>query len=179
MNTETLSDEEITTRTEAARSGVMLVVDADLPKLARRHRRRIGITIAVGALAAVALTAGTLAVVQATHEQTTYSVQCYSQASTSSSYTTATEPIAVNTTTGQTADRPPSEPVSVCGGMWRMGMVGQKPDPNRDPNTANFPVPQLVACTLPNGVGAAFPKNGSSATEAEFCDSLGLTPWSK
>jgi hypothetical protein len=177
MNTEILSDEEIATRVEWARSEVMRTVEDDAPALTRRHRRRVGIAIAVAGVAALALTAGTIAVVQATHEQTTYSVLCYSGASTSSSYGTAADPNATNARTGQT-DRQAADPVSVCGDMWRMGLVGQKPDPQRDPNTANFPVPQLVACTTANGVGAAFPRGGSHASKADFCDSLGLTPWS-
>jgi len=176
MNTETLSDEEIATRVERSRFEVMRTVEAELPMLARRHRRRVGITIAVAGAAALALTAGTIAVVQATREQINYSVLCYSGASTSSSYTTATDPTATNTKTGQT-DRKATDPVSVCGETWRMGLVGQKPDPQRDPNTANFPVPKLVACTTANGVGAAFPRGNSSATGTDFCNSLGLTPW--
>jgi hypothetical protein len=178
MNTETLSDEEIATRVERARSEVMRTVLDDVPMLTHRHRRRVGITIAVAGAAALALTAGTVAVVQATHEQITYSVLCYSGASTSSSYTTAADPTATNTKTGQ-SDRQAVDPVSVCGETWRMGLVGQKPDPQRDPNTANFPVPRLVACATANGVGAAFPRGASSATETDFCESLGLTPWSK
>ncbi|MEJ1229809.1 MAG: hypothetical protein WDM88_02860 [Galbitalea sp.] len=166
-------------RVERARSGVMHAVDADVPMLTRRRRRRrVSITVAGAGLAAVVLTAGTVAVVQATQEQIGYSVICYSAASTSSDYATASDPTATNTVTGQT-DREAADPVSVCGDMWRSGLVGQKPDAQRDPNTANFPIPQLVACTTTDGVGAAFPREGSGATETDFCDSLGLAPWSK
>ena len=177
MNTQTLSHEEIATITRRARSGVMSVVETDLPARVRRHHRRVGIAVAVSALAAVALTAGTVAVIQASHDQRTYSVQCYSQASTSSSFTTTVEGEATNSLTGQKAVRPVAEPLSVCGEMWRMGLVGQKPAPGQDPNTANYPVPQLVACTLSDGVGAAFPREGSIENQTDFCDALGLTPW--
>ena len=47
----------------------------------------------------------------------------------------------------------------------------------QDPNAANFPVPELVGCTLSNGVGAGFPRGDSTATSEEFCRDLGLTIW--
>jgi hypothetical protein len=178
MNTDTLSDEEIAARTARVWANIVLEIQGDMPALERRHRRRVGFTIAAAGAGALALTAGTLAVVQATHEQTTYSVQCYSQASTSSTYGTASEPLPINSATGHAGTRAAVDPVSACGHMWREGLVGQQPDPQRDPNSANFPVPPLIACTLANGVGAAFPKGDSNDNQASFCDSLGLTPWS-
>ena len=77
---------------------------------------------------------------------------------------------------GEEASRDVLDPVTICGDLWRMGLVGQDAAP-ADPNTANFPVPELVGCTLANGIGAAFPRGDSTATSEEFCRDLGLTSW--
>jgi hypothetical protein len=143
------------------------------------HRRRVGLIVAVSGLAAVALTVGTFAVAQAVRPQTALSVLCFEHASTSSGYTTAAMGSATNAPTGQIDHRGDADPVAVCASAWRVGQVDRKVDSGRDQKTAQFPVPQLVACTMANGVGAAFPREGSHATAARFCDSLGLIVWSK
>ena len=61
--------------------------------------------------------------------------------------------------------------------MWRMGLIGQGTPPT-DPNNTHLPVPDLVGCTEHNGVGAGFPRDGSTASTDDFCTHLGLTTWS-
>lgn len=143
------------------------------PRFSRARKTAVA-AIAAGGLA-VALTGGAIAVVQATQEQISYSVQCYDAASINANFTTVATPTATDNVTGEES-RDATNPVTTCGDIWRMGLIGQEAAP-ADPNAANFPVPELVGCTLSNGVGAGFPRGDSTATSEEFCRDLGLTIW--
>lgn len=46
-----------------------------------------------------------------------------------------------------------------------------------DPNDGTLPVPPLVACTGRDGIVAVFPREGSSASDKDFCGTLGLANW--
>jgi len=164
---EVLSDEEVTRRVGAIRSSLAVTI----PLARTRRRRQIAIAAAVGA--AVALTGAAL-VVKATSDQVHFEVTCYEHASLDSNFTQAGSVLGVdeNGVPGRTR----VDPVSTCGDLWRMGAIGQETRPD-DPNTANFDVPELVGCTLPNGESAGFPRDGSTASDSDFCHKLGLAPW--
>lgn len=168
-----MTETEVDNRVGRLRDNVLTAVTAT-----KTHRiSRAGRTaIILGASAlALSLTGGTVAVVQATQEQITYSVTCYEEASLTSNYTTVASPLAVNTDTGDES-RDATDPVASCSEMWRMGLIGQDQPPT-DPNAANFPVPELVGCTQSNGVGVAFPRRDSTASDVAFCQNLGLAIW--
>ncbi len=143
------------------------------PRFSRARKGAIA-AITAGGLA-VALTGGAIAVVQATHEEVSYSVQCYDAASVNAHFTTVGTPIATDIVTGEES-RDATDPVATCGEMWRMGLIGQDAAPD-DPSAADFTVPELVGCTLENGIGAGFPRGDSAATSEEFCQNLGLAIW--
>jgi hypothetical protein len=173
----TLPDEdEITARLAMVR-GVVLGTSAGVHMRRTNHATRVGLIVGASAVGVLGLTAGTIAVVNATQDQISYSVNCYSADSLTSSYTTVQSPTATNSATGQT-DRAVTDPVTTCTDMWRMGLIGQSTKP-ADPNSANFPVPDLVACALSNGVGAGFPRTDSTISDKDLCDSLGLAVWSR
>lgn len=165
--TDILSDQEVTRRVSAIRSEVV----AAIPRARARRRRKIAIAAVAGA--AVALTGAAL-VVRATSEQVRYEVTCYEHASLDSSFTQALSILGIDD--NGVPGRSEVDPVATCGDLWRMGALGQEVRPE-DPNTANFDVPELVGCTLPNGASAGFPREGSTATRVDFCHDLGLAPW--
>ena len=168
-----ISDQEIERRVTETRSLVLERIGATKPRRVS-SRTRAGVAIAVASAGVLSLTAGVVVVAMATPEQVSYSVNCYEKASLSSTYTTATDPEA--TSSNGTVTRTRTNPISSCAAMWKMGLLGQATPPS-DPNTAHFPVPALVGCTMANGVGAGFPRGQSSDSDADFCSGLGLTPW--
>lgn len=172
----TMSDEEtdLAARLAAARRNVLATIaDERTPRFSRRGK--LAVVAGAGALA-LGVTGGAIAIAAAPPEAVAYSVQCYEAADLGSRYTTLGHPIAIDDATGEEQNRDTTDPVADCGEMWRMGVVGQDEVPD-DPNAAQFPVPELVGCTLPSGVGAAFPRGESSARDDEFCGALGLAVW--
>jgi hypothetical protein len=172
---ETLPGGKPTTTAERARSAVRSIPEADAPTPSQRHRWRVPLIVAVSVLVALALAVGAFAVAQATAAQASYSVLCFDHASTSSGYVQATS----GTARSASVERHAADPAAICASAWRVGQVGQKVGAGQDQKAAHLTVPPLVACTMANGVGAAFPREGSDATVARFCNSLGLTVWSK
>jgi len=166
------SEEEVTARLAAARRNVL----SQIPTAPRRRRRlrRLGIGVAV-LVGAATLTATAVAIHQATTEQITYSVDCFEKADMTSRSASVESSEATNNLTGATS-REPTDPVTSCQDMWRMGLLGQMTPP-ADPDTADFPVPDIVACKEANGVGAGFPRGDSTLSNAEFCQDLGLAAW--
>jgi hypothetical protein len=146
----------------------------------RTHRfsraGRVTILVAGSSLFAIALTGGTIAAIQASQEDVDYSVQCFEAASRSAESTTVVLAEATDNETGEIVPRDAIDPAETCGEMWRMGFLGQESAP-ADPNAANFPIPELVACVLDNGVGAVFPREDSTASSESFCRDLGLAVW--
>lgn len=168
-----IPDEVVQARLRVVRSQLMRAVTHERTPRYSRARKATIAAIAVGGLL---LTGGTIAVVQATQEQIDHQVRCFEAADPDSNYTDVAEAISIDSNTGQQETRRVLDPETVCGDMWRMGLIGQEVAP-ADPNAANFPVPELVGCTLPNGIGAAFPRDNRSAPEQELCRDLGLTAW--
>jgi hypothetical protein len=164
-------NDEVTARLAAVRR----VVLAAAPTRRVVHPKRLALILSASAVAVIGLTAGAVAVVQAGHEQITYSVACYVHDSVSGPVNTIGEPQGIDAA-GHAAPRTPTNPVTTCADMWRRGVVGQ-PAPPKDPNAANFPVPSLVGCTMADGIGAGFPREGSTASDSDFCNGLGLTVW--
>jgi hypothetical protein len=170
-------DDDIARRLGEARAAVLATIPTvRSPRISRQGRA--GVAIAAAAVAVLGLTGGAVAVIQATHEQVAYSVQCFAGASLGSASTTVTVPEATDRTTGAAGSRPTTDPVADCADAWRSGLIGQA-SPPADPNTADFPVPDLVACTLRDGVGAGFPRGDSRLDDKAFCAVLGLAPWHK
>ena len=167
-------EDEITARLASVRD-VVLGASAGFAKRRLSRLTRVGLIVGASIVGVLGLTAGTIAVVSASQEAISYSVNCYTADSLSAKYTTVASAEATNNATGQT-DRPKTNPVTTCADMWRMGVIGQPAVP-KDPNTANFPVPDLVGCTLSNGVGAGFPRPDPTISNKELCDSLGLAVW--
>jgi len=163
-----LSDDDIRARVDAIRAEVVEAI----PRERARRRRRFGV-IAGAAAAAVAITGGAL-IVRASNDAITYEVVCYDGPSLSANSVQVESALGVDQSGG--ADRTATDPVVTCGDMWRMGLIGQEELPV-DPNAANFDVPDLVGCTLPNGIAAGFPRGASTFDNRDFCNELGLAPW--
>jgi hypothetical protein len=181
MSTETLPNDDVTTVTvKPSRTAIANAPEDGVPATTLSHSRRTALIIAVSGLAVLAVVVGGLAVAQAIGAQATFSTLCFSRASTSSSYITAAQGAVTNPSTRQ-SNRRAADPVDVCASVWRVGEISLKAQsgPDRSTPTGQFAVPGLVACTMANGVGAAFPREGSRATVARFCGSMGLTAWSR
>ena len=131
--------------------------------------------VAIGSVAIVALTAGALVIARASQDQINYSVVCYEGETLASRTVTIESPPSFNAD-GTPAPRVRADPVSTCGNMWRMGIVGQ-PASSADPNQSEFPVPNIVGCQQTNGVAAGFPREFTSVTEEYFCARVGMTVW--
>lgn len=126
----------------------------------RSTRFRVTRNLAIGAVAIGALTAGTVAVATAPSQYLdTFSV-CYEEADLSSQHFDVLE------------DH--TDPITACSASWRVGQLGQ--NGSADPNDANFPVPELAACELRNGVAAVFPREDAESDQG-LCEALGLAVW--
>lgn len=154
-------------RLAGIRSRVLAATATEPTPRFSRAGKSLSAAIAAGGLA-VALTGGAVAVIQATQEQIRTSVRCYAAPDLDARFTTA----AIPTDAADAVD-----PVGLCGDMWRAGIIGQPVIP-ADPNTADYPVPDLVACTLQDGTGSGFPREGAASAQA-FCRELGLAVWSR
>jgi len=130
-----------------------------------RHRRPLLIA-ASAAIVAVGTSAGAYAYVQHSSPVTDKSeARCYTVASLSSgpeSFTT----IAQATPAGSTRPARVDNALSVCGALWRQGIL--RPGPQGasgsiTPGQAGaLPVPPLTACVLPDGTAAVFPGTHST-----------------
>lgn len=163
-----LSDEDIDLRVRSVRDSLA----TEIPR-ARSKRRKRRVIIAGAATAAAALTGAAL-VIHATNDQIHYEVTCFESADLNSKTVQVQSALGVDD--HGHADRTETDPIESCGEVWRMGLLGQ-PTPPPDTNTANFDIPELVGCTLPNGASGGFPRGESAASVTEFCNELGLAPW--
>lgn len=174
MNSRIPTDIDVEARLATVRANLLTAV----PKIRTRRfgtAGRVGIALGSATVLVGALTGGAIAVIQATQEQVSYSVRCYSGSSLSADFTTVANPEATNLGTGEIS-RDRTDPVSTCGDIWRSGLLGQEITPS-DPNGGDFPVPELVGCELDNGIGAGFPLEGSMASATTFCEDMGLQAW--
>lgn len=174
MTTRIPSDQELTARLAAVRTRLLETVATVRPVRFSRGAR-IGFAAAAGIVLAAGLTGGTIVVIQATQEVITYSVQCYEGASLSSDFITVGHSEATEGPIREVTPVP-TDPVETCTDVWRRGLIGQE-TPLSDPNTPDLPAPEIVGCTLTDGIGAGFPIEDSTATAEDFCRSLGLAPW--
>ena len=141
----------------------------------RSSQFRVIRALAIGITSIVVLTAGALVIVRASQDDINYSVACYKgETLGSGTVTVASAPIADSD--DPQASRLRADPVATCENMWRMGIVGQSSAP-ADPNTAEFPVPDIVGCKQANGVAAGFPREFRSITDEYFCARVGMTVW--
>jgi hypothetical protein len=132
-----------------------------------RHRT-VAITSAVVLL--LSGTGGALAIAQATPTMKNVA-ECYSAADMNSRHTSAVL-VAPN---GQAAPNPTDAEQrarmgeELCGAVWRIGQL--ETDPNAADTGRQFPVPTLVACTLPDGRFGYFPTDEAAN---DTCSRLGL-----
>lgn len=163
-----LSEADIRGRVDAIRNAVLEAI----PRERARRRRRTGVI--TGVMAATLAISGGALIVHASDDAVTYGVVCYDGPSLSAGSVQVESALGVDRS--GSADRTATDPVATCGDMWRLGLIGQEQLPP-DPNAANFDVPDVVGCTLPNGIAAGFPRGTSTFDDHDFCTQLGLAPW--
>jgi hypothetical protein len=128
----------------------------------RRTRRPLLIAGVAGAVA-IGTSAGAYAYVASSAPVTDKSqARCYTVASlTGGDYTT----IAALSPAGTGKSTQIDDALSVCAAFWRQGILrpgAREPFP---PNQADpYPVPQLVACVMPDGTAAIFPGKPGTCT---------------
>ncbi len=133
------------------------------PKRSTRYRTTRNLIIAGAAIAA--LTAGAIIALQEKPEFVDSVAACYHTASLDQ------EPVYVAGDHGSTL-----EPFELCGVIWREDMWDESSN-LEDPNDGTLPVPPLVACEGRDGIVAVFPREGSEASDEDFCGALGLADW--
>lgn len=131
------------------------------PRRSSRYRTTRNLIIA-GAAVAV-LTAGTIVVVQATQQTIDSTVYCYGQVGLEP------EPIPGQ---GVGPGGGPIDPIEACTLPWAYDWFT---DPQSEDDS--HPVPELVACTLPDGTAAVFPREDGPPDDTDFCAALGLADW--
>jgi hypothetical protein len=136
------------------------------PKRSTRYRVTRNLIIATAAIAV--LTAGAIVALQAPPDVIAGSVSCYHTASLGE------EPQLVMGEPGLSDDA-----VALCAWWWSNDGWNDQGNPELwDPVLGDYPVPPLVACTLPDGIAGVFPREGSTASDTDFCEALGLADWS-
>jgi hypothetical protein len=140
------------------------------PRRSTRYRTLRGLVVA-GA-AAILLAGAAIAVAQYDQQTIRSNATCFREASLGSQgvgivqVPDASNPDAV------------ADPIQACAVIWQNDMwdSSNNGDPD-DPSDGTAPVPQLVACTLSDGVPGVFPREGSTASDEDFCGALGLADW--
>lgn len=133
------------------------------PKRSTRYRTTRNLIIAAAAIAA--LTGGAIVAIQAAQATIATNAWCYHDATLDS------DPMVVIGDDGSTDD-----PYDLCAVIWRSDLWDPANN-NADPNAGTNPVPDMVACELPDGVVGVFPRDGSAASTEDFCEALGLADW--
>lgn len=138
----------------------------------RSTRYRTTRTLIIAGAAVAILTAGAIVVAQVSQEQQETYVTCYDGASLDAQYTVFIS------APDEAAPDLVLDPKGLCGIAWANDSFGNTSnnDPD-DPNDGDAPVPPLVSCILPDGQTAVFPREGSTASETDFCGTLGLADW--
>lgn len=158
------TDLEITRQLVPVREAVLAAtLSVRSPRRSTRFRVTRNLIIAAAAIAA--LTAGSLIVARLSQNDIDHSAICFQHASLDSYQV----PISG---AGDTTDEP-LDPIRGCAFAWKLGNF--EPGGPPDPSTANFPVPELTACTLADGSAGVFPREGRPAED--FCAALGLAVW--
>jgi hypothetical protein len=125
------------------------------PRRPLRYRATRNLIVAGAAVAA--LTAGTIVAVTASQGYIDHTATCYEHASLDS----RSFPVqgVTDPRTGKL------DPIEGCELVWREGAFGPRP------------VPELVACTLPDASAAVFPREDGPGRDEDFCAALGLAAW--
>jgi len=133
------------------------------PRRSTRYRTTRNVLIAAVAIAA--LTAGAIAVTRSFQDTIDNSFSCYQHASLDSHV----QPVAG---AGDSTDDP-GDPLELCAQVWHDGFF----EPGGPPpaGEGDSDVPELIACTLPDGTAGVFPREGHPAQG--FCGALGLAEW--
>lgn len=142
-----------------------------MPPHRRISRRRAGFLAALLALAISGGTAAAVTLLSPQNPTVRATGRCYARASSNFTSTFPGGSVSVLEPNGTGLTDVPSQIISACAALWRQGAIGQPspgPDSTRPP--ADFHVPPLVACVLPDGEAAVFP--GQKTT----CIRLGIAP---
>jgi hypothetical protein len=118
------------------------------------------------------MTGGAIAVLQASPTEIDGTIRCFAAMDGDADYTTVVEAQAE----GEVIDTAFSQhALDVCAAMYRAGIVvdGTVVAP-AVPSKVDYPVPDLVACTLRDGVVGVFPDENT--TTGTPCGYLGFTP---
>jgi hypothetical protein len=121
------------------------------PRRSTRFRTTRNLIIAGAAIAV--LTAGTIVAVQASQQYIEGTVECYQHPALDARRIPVT---------GVDADGGQLDPYAACELVWR---------------EENLPVTDPVACTLPTGAPAVFPREDGPPDDTDFCAALGLADW--
>jgi hypothetical protein len=118
----------------------------------RRRRFILGVVIVV--VVGSAATGVTLLRSSPVTDRTT--ARCYTTASLGNGETFSGATIFAAGTPGSTAQV--DNAIATCSGLWRLGVLvtGRSGIQSSAPNTS-YPIPPLVACTLPSGIAGVFP----------------------
>ena len=134
------------------------------PRRSTRYRT-IRTVIIAGTIAAL-LTAGAIVVARASQQHIASYATCFEHAALDSR-----QHAFINNEGGL-------DPIELCGIVWRndswTSVSNGDPD---DPNDGTAPVPPLVVCELADGSAGVFPLEGSTASDEDFCEALGLAVW--
>ena len=141
-------------------------VAAEAPSARRRHRARQVAAIAAAA-ATVATVSGTYFAIHASQREIERTAICYWGPSLDAPSTSAEQVDSAATTTGETVVFGPPDPIALCTAVWGSGDFHR--EPGQPPKPVPGPLPNLVACVLPNGVPAVFPQDDGE----NVCDKTG------
>ncbi|HWM32897.1 MAG TPA: hypothetical protein VNR36_01525 [Pseudolysinimonas sp.] len=157
MNEFLPSDAEVARRLADVRVAV-LEATAQVRSPKRSTRYRVTRNLIIAGVAVAALTAGAVVIALETQDVRSTNVICFEEAGVESRQVAG----------GTSADM--FDPIEMCSAIWAV-------DGFADPDGQDYthPVPDLVACTMPNGIAGVFPLG--DARPEDFCAALGLADW--
>ena len=153
-------------RFEQIKTNLFETIAVDDRRRTRKHR-----IIAIGVAGAIVAgtTAGAIAVALASQGQINNVTDCYAAADLNSRHGTSVMVTAdLDEKTPNPLDARIRLAEDMCAATWRTGVFS----PEGSSSTADYPVPHLETCQLPDGRLAVFP---SDQALSELCSRLGLT----
>ena len=131
-------------------------VAAAAPRARRRHRmRRVGAIVA--SAATIAAVSGMYFAVRASQHDIQRAAYCYAGPSLDAPRSEVSSvDVATNVKTGEKVIEAPADPIPLCTVIWSSGIIHH--ESGTPPKEVPGPVPNLVACVLPDGVPAVFPR---------------------
>ena len=124
----------------------------------RSTRYRVTRNVIIASVAVAALTAGAIAVALESDDVRGSNMVCYEEADLDSRHVYGGTSLEM------------FDPIAMCGAVWASNGFD---DTNGPDNT--YPVPDLIVCTMPNGLAGVFPVG--DARPEDFCAALGLADW--